>query len=133
MRISEALALQWDDIDFRRRVIRVYRSAKREGEGSTKSKRFRAVQVGPRLLDTLRDLRARSAEAHPDGLPRVLVFTMPVRIRQGERAAGARANGSHRWIATPCRAIGTSAPSRRRACGTCRCTRCVTRPPRRGS
>jgi integrase len=56
MRISEALALQWDDIDFRRRVIRVYRSAKREGEGSTKGKRFRAVQAGPRLLDTMREL-----------------------------------------------------------------------------
>ena len=56
MPISEALALQWDDIDFRRRVIRVYRSAKRQGEGSTKGKRFRAVQAGPRLLDTMREL-----------------------------------------------------------------------------
>jgi integrase len=37
VRISEALALHWDDIDFPRRVIRVYRSAKREGEGSTKA------------------------------------------------------------------------------------------------
>ena len=64
LRISEALALHWDDIDFPRRVIRVYRSAKREGEGATKGKRVRSVQVGPRLLDTMRDLRARSAEAH---------------------------------------------------------------------
>jgi integrase len=85
LRISEALALQWDDIDFPHRVIRVYRSAKREGEGSTKGKRFRAVQVGPRLLGTLRDLRARSAEAHAGGLTRVAVFTMPVRVRKRER------------------------------------------------
>jgi integrase len=85
VRISEALALHWDDIDFPRRVIRVYRSAKREGEGATKGKRFRAVQVGPRLLGTMRDLRARSAEAHADGLTRVAVFTMPVRVRKGER------------------------------------------------
>jgi hypothetical protein len=63
----------------------VYRSAKREGEGSTKSKRFRAVQVGPGLLDTMRDLRARSAEAHAADLTRAALFTMPVRVRKAER------------------------------------------------
>src|SRR5918992_3438868 len=54
IRISEALALRWDDVDFPRRVVRVYRSATRDGEGSTKGKRFQSVQVGPRLLDALR-------------------------------------------------------------------------------
>jgi integrase len=33
----------------------------------------------------MRDLRARSAEAHAGGLTRVAVFTMPVRVRKGER------------------------------------------------
>ncbi|HEX5980971.1 MAG TPA: tyrosine-type recombinase/integrase, partial [Thermoleophilaceae bacterium] len=84
-RISEALALRWDDVDFERRVLRVYRSDKREGEGSTKGKRFRSVQVGPGLLETLRDLRARQAEAEPGDLTRARVFTMPVRTRKRER------------------------------------------------
>lgn len=84
-RISEALALRWDDVDFERRVLRVYRSDKRGGEGSTKGKRFRSVQVGPGLLDTLRDLRARQAEAEAGDLTRVRAFTMPVRTRKRER------------------------------------------------
>ena len=78
-RISEALALRWDDIDFERGVLRIHRSAKRDGEGSTKGKRFRAVQVGPELLGTLRDLRARAAEAATVDLARAPVFTMPTR------------------------------------------------------
>jgi integrase len=92
MRISEALALHWDDIDFPRRVIRVYRSAKREGEGSTKGKRFRAVQVGPELVGSLRDLRARSAETMAADLTHASVFAMPVRRRKAERGRwGSRA------------------------------------------
>jgi integrase len=85
MRISEALALRWDDVDTRRRVIRVYRSAKRDGEGATEGKRFRSVQVGPMLLETLGDLRARQAEALAADLTTVLVFTMPVRIHKRDR------------------------------------------------
>ena len=92
MRISEALALHWDDIDFPRGVIRVYRSAKREGEGSTKGKRFRAVQVGPELVGSLRDLRARSAETMAADLTHAPVFAMPVRRRKAERGRwGSRA------------------------------------------
>jgi integrase len=85
VRVSEALALRWDDVDSRRRVIRVYRSAKREGEGATKGKRFRSVQVGPGLLETLADLRARQAEALAADLTTALVFTMPVRTRKRDR------------------------------------------------
>jgi integrase len=84
MRISEALALRWDDVDTRRRVIRVYRSAKRDG-AATKGKRFRSVQVGPGLLETLGDLRARQAEALAADLTTALVFTMPARIRKRDR------------------------------------------------
>ena len=92
MRISEALALRWDDVDFRGGVVRVYRSAKREGEGSTKGKRFRSVQVGPELLPTLRDLRARSAEARATDLTHAPVFTMPIRRRKSDRGRwGSRA------------------------------------------
>jgi integrase len=85
MRISEALALRWDDVDFRRRVIRVYRSAKSDGEGSTKGKRFRSVEIGPALCDTLRDLRAVRAESDSLSITRAWVFTMPVRTRKASR------------------------------------------------
>jgi integrase len=37
MRISEALGVRWDDVDFERQVIRVYRSARRDGDGPTAS------------------------------------------------------------------------------------------------
>jgi integrase len=87
MRVSEALALRWDDIDFPRRVLRVYRSATPDGEGPTKGKRFRSVQVGPRLLDTLRDLRARRAELDATDLTRARVFT-----RRAVREAHSRAD-----------------------------------------
>ena len=61
------------------------------GRPSTRARARRRGSVsapcrsGPRLLDTLRDLRARSAETHAHGLTRVAVFTMPVRVRKGER------------------------------------------------
>jgi integrase len=85
LRISEALALIWDDVDFKRGVIRVYRSATKYGPGSTKGKRFRSVQAGPQLLESLRDLRARQAEALAGDLRRACVFTMPVRKRKREK------------------------------------------------
>ena len=92
MRVSGALALHWDDIDFRHCVLRVYRSATPDGEGPTKGKRFRSVQVGPNLLDTLRDLRARRAELDATDLTRARVFATPVRRRKRERG---------RWASKP--------------------------------
>jgi len=58
MRIGEAVALRWGDVDLDGRRIRVMRSAKRDGEGSTKGDRARAIDFGPRLEAVLRDLRA---------------------------------------------------------------------------
>jgi integrase len=51
LRISEALALRPGDLELETsggRII-VYRSRKRSGLGSTKSDRFRSVEIGPRL------------------------------------------------------------------------------------
>jgi hypothetical protein len=62
------------------------------GEGPTKGKRFRSVQVGPNLLDTLRDLRARRAELDATDLTRARVFATPVRRRKRERG---------RWASKP--------------------------------
>jgi integrase len=72
LRISEALALTWDDVDLDSRTIRVLRSRKAEGRGSTKGDRFRAVDFGPRLERVMHALpRAGSAD------PRTLVFRGP--------------------------------------------------------
>jgi integrase len=57
LRISEALALTWDDVDFAMRTLRVVRSRK-EGRGSTKGDRFRSVDFGDRLEAVLRTLRS---------------------------------------------------------------------------
>jgi integrase len=62
LRISEALALTFRDVDFDGRVLRVLRSMKREGAGSTKGDRFRSVDFGPRVEEVLRDLRATRTE-----------------------------------------------------------------------
>jgi integrase len=85
VRISEALALRWDDIDFKRQVIRVYRSANGDGQGSTKGKRFRPVQVGPGLLRTLHGVRTIAALREGAALAQARVFAMPVRTRKAER------------------------------------------------
>ena len=49
MRIGEATALTWNDIDFHNSAIRVLRSGKRDGDGSTKGDRYRSVDFGPRI------------------------------------------------------------------------------------
>jgi len=62
MRISEATALTWLDVDFENSAIRVLRSGKPTGDGSTKGDRYRSVDFGPRLARMLRDLKARQEE-----------------------------------------------------------------------
>ena len=69
-RISEALAVRWPDVDLDAGVVRISRQRARGADGTvpTKGKRFRSVQIGPRLIATLRDLRAsRAAAGQPDG------------------------------------------------------------------
>jgi integrase len=64
-RISEAIRVRWTDLELDRSVVRIYRQRERRADrdAPTKSKRFRPVLMGPRLVHTLRDLRARR-EAH---------------------------------------------------------------------
>jgi integrase len=61
MRISEALALSWNDIDLENNAIPVLRSGKRDGDGSTKGDRFRSVDFGPGLATVLAELQASAA------------------------------------------------------------------------
>jgi len=62
MRIGEAIALTWHDVDFHNSAIRVLRSGKRDGDGSTKGDRYRSVDFGPRIATVLRELKARQEE-----------------------------------------------------------------------
>lgn len=85
MRVSEALGLRWDDLDFANKVIRVHRQRTTEGAiAHTKSRRFRSVSVGDRLLGLLRDLQARESERQAGDSSRAHVFLMPVRWRRAK-------------------------------------------------
>jgi integrase len=81
LRISEALALQIGDLELEETggAIVVYRSRKGSAVGSTKSDRFRSVEIGPGLSSVLQDQVARATEvAAGNGAPAAL-FTMPIR------------------------------------------------------
>jgi integrase len=93
LRISEALALRVGDLELERSggVIVVYRSRKREGIGSTKSGRFRSVEIGRGLSRVLSEQLARRGELCAGDQRDVLVFTMPVRVRKREHGHWARA------------------------------------------
>lgn len=81
LRISEALALRIGDLDLGETggTVVIYRSRKNEGVGSTKSDRFRAVEVGPTLCSVLRDQVARRAELAAGDRAAAVLFVMPVR------------------------------------------------------
>jgi len=93
MRISEALALRVGDVELESTgsLVTVYRSHKREAIGSTKSDRFRSVEIGPALGRVLVDQLARRAELDGGSDPKAALFVMPVRERHHGRA---------RWAST---------------------------------
>ena len=82
LRISEARGLGLGDLelDATGRMIIVYRSRKKEAIGSTKSDRFRSVEIGPGLCAVLRDQVARRAELASGDRGDVFLFVMPVRV-----------------------------------------------------
>jgi len=90
LRISEALGLRVGDLELEDTggTIVVYRSRKKDLVGSTKSDRFRSVEVGPGLARVLRDQLDQRAELGSGSGQAAFVFVMPVR---GSR----RTNG--RW------------------------------------
>jgi integrase len=63
LRLGEALALQWDDLDLERGQLRVVRALSRGRLETPKSGHGRTVDVSPELVRTLRRLRLdRTAE-----------------------------------------------------------------------
>ena len=87
LRISEALALKVSDLELEAKggVIVVYRSRKKDSVGSTKSDRFRSVEIGQGLSNVLRDHLARRAEMASGDQACAHVFVMPVRTRKRDQ------------------------------------------------
>jgi integrase len=93
LRVSEALGLQLQDLELSDSggAIVVYRSRKRSAtrqttSGSTKSDKFRRVEIGPKCSRALSDQLARRAEMASGDQPKAPLFVMPVRTRK--RAQG---------------------------------------------
>jgi integrase len=84
LRISEALALRVSDLELESSggVIVVYRSRKKASVGSTKSDRFRSVEIGPGLARVLRDHLARRGKMTDSAQRSAHVFVMPVRVEK---------------------------------------------------
>lgn len=93
LRISEALGLRVGDLELENTggMILVYRSRKKQAIGSTKSDRFRSVEIGPALCAVLRDQLARRAELTSAQRADAFLFVMPLRMAK-------RSNG--RWAST---------------------------------
>lgn len=88
LRISEALALRTSDLELSEQggVIVVYRSRKHGSSvGSTKSDRFRAVEIGPGLSHTLTHHLARRPHLSAADVHRSHVFVMPTRARKHDQ------------------------------------------------
>jgi integrase len=87
LRISEALALRLGDLELESGggVVVVYRSRKGGTVGSTKSDRFRAVEIGPGLAGTLRDHIGRRGEVTSGAREDLALFVTPARVGKRDR------------------------------------------------
>ena len=75
LRVGEALALKWGDIDWNGRFITVSRSYRRQEIGTTKTGKTRKVDISDQLLITLKDLYTkRKREALHDGAGEIKDF-----------------------------------------------------------
>ena len=132
-RVSEAVATRWADIDLEEGIVRVYRQRDRGSSATrtTKGKRFRSVQMGPRLVATLRSLRVGrlSGEIADDGLG-LPVSTAPPRALRGSNDAGAASPQDRARLARG-RAPGRRDPRLAAACASAHGRRGVARggPP----
>jgi hypothetical protein len=129
LRISEALALRPGDLELEPtggRII-VSRSRKPDGLGSTKSDRFRSVEIGPGLSGVLRDLAAIGRTPGPSSCS-----SCPSVTAGSPRAVGRAPTQHAHSTARPSRVTGTSTRFRTPRCATCRSTRSGTPRPGRG-
>lgn len=121
-RVSEAIAIKYRHLLLNEGAVRIYRQRGRDGNGAepTKGKRFRSVQIGPRLIDVL-------SEGEGGG-PNDWVFLCPTprRRRYATRTTSVPPNRRtvHDWHEAALVDAGLH---------DIRSTRFGTRPPRRGS
>lgn len=70
LRLGEALALRWPDLDFKRKIINVRRSVSRNKQvGKTKTSRSRQVEMSDFLYDVLIELRKQREAKYGRNLP----------------------------------------------------------------
>lgn len=74
LRIGEAIALEWRDVDWDASALNISRTAKHGGVGTPKGDRSRSVLIAPYLAELLRE--HRSQQAGGGTLPK-LVFPSP--------------------------------------------------------
>src|SRR5215212_938357 len=86
-RVSGAVAVCWQDFDFEHRVVRIYRQRARDMQRTarTKGKRFRGVQIGPRLCRTLQTLQAGRRDTRSNDPDWVFLCPRPTRGRYARR------------------------------------------------
>jgi protein-disulfide isomerase/integrase len=87
-RVSEAITIRWPDLDLERGIVRVYRQRSRENASTrpTKGKRFRPVQIGPRLCETLRAVPGARREERIEDRGWVFLCPQPTRGRYARRS-----------------------------------------------
>jgi len=76
MRVGEAFALQWDDIDFPKRLIKVQRTLYRSKIGTPKNGKNRLVDMSKQLSYTLIDLKNKK-EADENGSDELSKWIFP--------------------------------------------------------
>jgi integrase len=103
-RISEALAACWPDVDLDAGVVRISRQRARGADGTTptKGKRFRSVQIGPRLVATLQGVREKRCGSGMDDGGWLFLCPAPSRGRYAVRTQPAppsrkTAHDWHEW------------------------------------
>jgi integrase len=100
-RISEALAVRWPDADLETGVVRISRQRARTTPATvaTKGKRFRSVQIGPRLVATLQQLRDERAATARDDDGWLFLCPPPLRGRYSRRTEPVPPNRrtAHDW------------------------------------
>jgi integrase len=100
-RISEALAVRWEDVDLADRSVRITRQRDRYTAGTTqtKGKRLRRVDIGPQLADELRRRRAARMAGGVDDSGWLFLCPRPIRGRYVSRLEPTPPNRrtAHEW------------------------------------
>lgn len=86
MRFGESAALEWRDVDFHERIIRIRRSWTRGEIGPTKTGKERTAPMVPAVADALRIQRDRLAKEGNVGLHEDIVFPSDCGTRRSAAA-----------------------------------------------